>query len=400
MNVYLLGAGASKSYEISKTGNRLPLAKDFFKTFHELEISANGWVLIGDIINYVREKRNVDVLEFLKFNEDIEKLHSDIQKDYLEAIKKDSFEDITKYGKAYNQLVFLFCSVINEIQNGGESLFHKNLALGLNDDDAIITFNWDTLIDKSLVNNLSWSTQNGYSFQPKLIFKDGWKKGEPGESNVLLLKLHGSTNWLSSYIQFDFEDKKIGLNHSGPKDMVCVYESTKQPFPCYDGRYMDGYEAFSMGYYPPNLPSDLFTVKIPEGHTLIRNIVRSGINPKGNSGEEGVVSMPVIVPPVKNKSYDFYGDLFPTLWKRAEDALVKAETIYILGYSFPATDISSSNLFKQAFIRRISTPSIVIVNPYPDEILHKFKMEFGIPTKKIKVLKDFLCADYRLHNAV
>jgi hypothetical protein len=52
MNVYLLGAGASKSYEESKTGAKLPLANDFFETFNNLDISSNGWVLVGDIINY------------------------------------------------------------------------------------------------------------------------------------------------------------------------------------------------------------------------------------------------------------------------------------------------------------------------------------------------------------
>ena len=153
MNVYLLGAGASKSYEESKTGEKLPLANDFFKTFNNLEISTNGWVLIGDIINYVKENRGVSVIDFSSYNEDIEALHSEIQNRYLDAIDKDDFVNIVHYGKAFNQLVFLFSSVINEVQNGIESEFHKNLVLNLKSNDSIITFNWDTLIDKSLHNN-------------------------------------------------------------------------------------------------------------------------------------------------------------------------------------------------------------------------------------------------------
>ena len=68
MNAYLLGAGASKSYEASKTNERLPLANDFFNTFNKLDISSNGWVLVGDIINYVKTNRNITVLEFSSFN--------------------------------------------------------------------------------------------------------------------------------------------------------------------------------------------------------------------------------------------------------------------------------------------------------------------------------------------
>ena len=125
MNVYLLGAGASKSYEISKTKVSLPLANDFFSTFNNLDISDNGWVLVSDIINYVKTERNIPVLEFASYNENIEELHTEIQERYLDAVKNDDFDGIFKYGRAHTQLVCLFCSVINEIQNGDESEFHK-----------------------------------------------------------------------------------------------------------------------------------------------------------------------------------------------------------------------------------------------------------------------------------
>jgi len=394
MNAYLLGAGASKSYEISKTSERLPLANDFFNTFNKLDISANGWVLVGDIINYVKTTRKVSALEFASFNEDIENIHSEIQDRYLDAIKKNNVEDIIRLGKTFTQLIFLFSSVINEIQNGNESNFHKNLVLSLDNEDSIITFNWDTLIDKSLRYNTSWSLKNGYYVAPKLIHKDGWIKGENGNSKNLLLKLHGSSNWLSSYIHYNFQTKAIEFRHAGEKNVFYAYESTKNPYSCYDGRYMEGYEDFSMGYYPPNIPSNKYKHEIPEGHVGIRMFQRNGINPKGKSSSDGIDSMPVIIPPVKNKSYDFYGDLFPTLWQKAEDVLSKAKTIYVLGYSFPVTDIPSSDLFKSAFSRRKDIPNIVIVNPNPREIVHKFKFEFGIPEEKMRIHSDYITSEY------
>jgi len=389
-----LGAGASKSYELSKTKQKLPLANDFFRTFNNLEISKNGWVLVGDIINYVKDKRSISPFAFTLYNEDIEQLHSEIQLNYLDAIKKDDFEGINKYGNAYNQLVFLFSSVINEIQNGGESEFHKNLVLGLNDDDSIITFNWDTLIDKSLKYNKSWSTKDGYYIRPKMIYRDRWIEGENGKTKNFLLKLHGSTNWISSYIHYDFQAKKISFDHAGPENTFYVYEKTQTPYPCYDGRYMAGYEDFSMGYYPPNLPLNEKEKEIPDEYLRMKMTQRFGFNPRGKSKDEGVASMPIIIPPVKNKSYDFYGDLFPKLWKKAKDILREADKIYILGYSFPATDIPSNDLFKKAFIKRKTIPDIVIVNPHPDEIRHKFNYVFGIPDNKLKVYGEYITKDY------
>jgi hypothetical protein len=394
MNVYLLGAGASKSYEESKTGEKLPLANDFFETFNKLDISSSGWVLLGDIINYVKENRGISVLDFSSYDEDIEALHSEVQTKYLEAIKNDDFYGITHYEKAFNQLVFLFSSVINEVQNGIESEFHKNLVLNLEDDDSIITFNWDTLIDKSLRNNTEWSLKNGYYITPTKIYQDGWCDGENGNSDNLLLKLHGSSNWISSYIHYNPQTKSIEFRHGGPVNNFYAYEGTKEPYSCYDGRFMDGYEDFSMGYYPPNVPSNRYNQEIPEDYIGARHIFRNGINTKGTSSDEGIESMPVIIPPVKNKSYDFYGDLFPTLWEKAEEVLSKAETIYILGYSFPVTDTPSLDLFKKAFIRRKTIPNIVIVNPNPEEIAHKFKIDLGIPDNKIKIYPDYITRNY------
>lgn len=394
MNVYLLGAGASKSYESSKTGKSLPLANDFFKTFNNLDISSNGWVLIGEIINYVNDHRGVSILDFSSYNEDIENLHSEIQIRYLDAIKRDDIEDIIRYGKAFTQLVFLFNSVINEVQNGRESKFHKNLVLNLDDEDTIITFNWDTLIDKSLRNNTSWTLKNGYYITPELVYSDGWAKGKSGKSKNLLLKLHGSSNWISSYIDYNLQTKKIEFRHAGPENIFYAYEGTKKPYSCYDGRYMEGYEDFSMGYYPPNIPSENYKQDILEGHIRIQMVQRNGINPKGKASSDGIESMPIIIPPVKNKSYDFYGDLFQSLWKKAEDVLSKAETIYVLGYSFPATDTPSSDLFKSAFSRRRDIPNVVIVNPHPDAIAHKFKFEFGIPEENMNVYSEYITSDY------
>jgi hypothetical protein len=70
--VVVLGAGASASYSDSPTGLRPPLAREIIPAFQQLEISGNRLVLIGHIINYVRDTRGVDPIDFNSWNEDLE----------------------------------------------------------------------------------------------------------------------------------------------------------------------------------------------------------------------------------------------------------------------------------------------------------------------------------------
>ena len=75
--VYVLGAGASRSYEDSPTGQKMPLSRDLFETYQNLAISENQWVSIGSILNYGRDEMNIDILSFFKTGIDIEEFHSE-----------------------------------------------------------------------------------------------------------------------------------------------------------------------------------------------------------------------------------------------------------------------------------------------------------------------------------
>lgn len=226
----------------------MPVAIDFFDTFRGLEISANPWVLIGHLINYVVENRNIKLEDFDKFNEDIEILHSEIQAKLYDVLKREKnlFDnpDNIVYLKAYNELIFLFVSVINEIQNGPISEAHLNLAKQIKSEDSIITFNWDTLMDRALNKETDWSPDFGYFRSPKLIYRDGWVAPENLNSNSfpILLKLHGSSNWLTSHTIP--ENGKLELTQEVSIDEFFVYVNNTEPYNCYAGRYMDGYEGY------------------------------------------------------------------------------------------------------------------------------------------------------------
>ena len=64
--------------------------------------------------------------------------------------------------KAHHELIFLFAYVVNVIQNGPVSKAHINLASVLSPSDGIVTFNWDTLMDRALAESTEWRVDSGY----------------------------------------------------------------------------------------------------------------------------------------------------------------------------------------------------------------------------------------------
>ena len=381
MKAYVLGAGASRAYSQSPTGQRMPLAHDVFQVFSELNISANPWVLIGDIIAYVSESRGIAPEEFGSFNNDIEEFYSEVQGILAEAIQRGDELQTILISRIVNQLVFLFASVINEVQNGPVSSVHRNVARTLAAEDRVLTFNWDTLMDRALAAESTWRTDIGYLVVPRSIHRDGWIAPNPRrESAPMLLKLHGSTNWLTSYHQI--EDGKLTLIQSSDPSTLYVYESTNQPYATYAGRFMPGYQPFSYGYYPPNIPDDPGK-SAPEGHVFVRARPKFPWVPEGTAPDQGLPSMPLIIPPAKAKTYDLFGSLFKTIWSAAEDSLSLAEHIILIGYSFPRTDHQSNALFAKAFSRRTGMPRVSIIDPKPDRAAEKFRLDFGITADKL-----------------
>jgi hypothetical protein len=208
-----------------------------------------------------------------------------------------------------------------------------------------------------------------------------------------LLKLHGSTNWITSHTIVP--KGKLILSQASSPETLHVYESTTKPFPAYQGRYMEGYEPFSYGYYPPNIPDKGKSAE--KDHVIVSFTQRTPWRPKVEGDKSGLISMPLIIPPVKQKSYQMFGKLFSNLWKKAEEVISKADHIIIIGYSFPKTDLQSNELFIKSFMGRSSIPKISIVDPNPQRIVDKFKYSFGIPAKNINTYKSYFSEKFDIN---
>jgi hypothetical protein len=387
----LLGAGASKAYSESPTGVRMPIAKDFFSTFSRLEISNNPWVLIDGLMDFIVRVKGENPAEFFSRDVDIEELYTEIEENLNLHIGEESTLDRVRAFKSFTQLKFIFSATINSIQNGPVSRPHSSLAKHLTQNDMIATFNWDTLMDRALKNESEWNTDNGYGFRPKSIYRNEWLAPNDIESKApLLIKLHGSVNWLSSHPMSPKND--VILTQESAPDTVWIYETTKHPYPCFAGRYTEGYEDFSYGYYPPNILDDRGR-KADEGRVIIRAKMKLPWMPEGTASDKGLVSIPLIIPPVKKKNYHGFGMLFDNLWENAQSGIEKAEHIIIIGYSFPRTDLKSNQLFVDAFMNRSDIPYVTILDPQPEKIANKFRYELGIPDSHLRVFKDYFSED-------
>ena len=79
-------------------------------------------------------------------------------------------------------------------------------------------------------------------------------------------------------------------------------------------------------------------------------------------------SFPIIIPPVILKSHIFHDNL-DIIWKEAEKRLKEATEIVTFGYSFPASDYESVNLFKRALKANQNDFRLSIINPDPSVVV-------------------------------
>jgi len=397
MKLFILGAGASKAYSESKTKVTMPIACDFFDTFDKLEISNNLWILQGQIHLYIMEKYKKEPNSYLRSGINIENFHSSIEADIEKAIEAGDELNIQLSQMPYTELIYLFASVINEIQNGPVSKPHLKLASNIESNDVIVTFNWDTLMERALGETSEWKCDNGYGFNPKSIYRNEWKEPilKNYIPNIQLLKLHGSTNWLTVHpsLMSDFTT----INKFVKSDDVYIYEYTDKPYSCHRGRFMEGYEKFSYGYYPVNLD---MVARTQDGEIMATFDQPKPHVKEGTAPRDGVTTIPLIIPPVKDKKYDKYGTLFDSLWEQAEKAITDADEIIIIGYSFPKTDIKSTKLFLDGLSKRQNKPKIKILNPELNSIIDKFIYEFGFLRSEIDGYKDYFSEDFDIYGLI
>lgn len=69
-----------------------------------------------------------------------------------------------------------------------------------------------------------------------------------------------------------------------------------------------------------------------------------------------------IIPPVLDKTKFYDHNIIKSIWADAYTTLKNADRVFIIGFSFPATDLSVKFLFNSAFSDRSCEPKIYVIN--------------------------------------
>jgi hypothetical protein len=311
MNVYVLGAGVSKDVGYPLGGELLDAVDLFVKT-HQREINRFPYAEWPSLCQRLTDNENILIrqayrlahfehlltvldhyellgIEFIlrymatrkndpKLPQHIEK-EFDTHQDHIKSNSQDrdlllsALAEFLQYRHHEDQLSF-GSTGWSDLQ-----LFAKKLQKG----DVVITFNYDSCVERVLVSDGKWSPKNGYGFQVEFIGKS------PPESEIIILHLHGATGWYASPI---FEkDRDISLDP--------VFLS--------------------------NLGLDYLDSTLTE---------------LSNEAE-------IIIYPTYMKTYELGGrsdNALVNLWRLAGKALREANKISIVGYSLPQADSAARAL--------------------------------------------------------
>lgn len=190
----LLGAGASRgaSFASENRGPLPPLDLDFFRQLQRLARSRPVDHLLSFVRSEFGARLNVSMEEFFSQAEYTDRFHT--------QIKVGRGRRTGRYKKAleafYESIPLLFDKAVGN----GRCEYHERLARMLFTDDAVMSFNYDCIVDAALrdVARTRWDPgKDGYGFSVK-AGAEHWRgrrgKGRPSRS-VTLLKPHGSLNW-------------------------------------------------------------------------------------------------------------------------------------------------------------------------------------------------------------
>ncbi|HEY4679486.1 MAG TPA: hypothetical protein VIJ01_20155 [Candidatus Angelobacter sp.] len=164
--------------------------------------------------------------------------------------------------------------------------------------DTVVSFNYDDSLDRELKRAGKWDLSHGYGFP---------LGNASTKSDVLMLKLHGSVNWIPSILN----GLVSGFSYVSSNQSLGQYPTIAET----DAKYL-GYSEFS-----------------------------------GRTFKGGGVTMESLILPGRCKRFfveTSFGreleEFWDALWSQGAQALEKADRLVVCGYSMPIADVRARNL--------------------------------------------------------
>jgi len=393
-NVIILGAGASLGSSLKQ---KPPIVKNFIKKGEELNLNYKYSILWRFLAKWGYSFHNL-----LEGEVDIEELYS-ILSIFSSGLWYKNHNEMLNEIEGHTGFSFippsdLLGSLILEILNpcsmealNKSCIYHDQLFSKLQKGDSIISFNYDLIADASLYKNQKWSEFSGYGFISSeknydYIYKYEYLKGGYNSKNnsiqnklsdILLLKPHGSLNWIQEPIER--ESIKYLLNYNKNVPELPNYQEQLLNLRANKLRKIivnsfNNILRKGLAYMPP-LPSQA-KKEIDEalenaneyGQALFEE------NKLINYRDYGSF----IIPPNMYKLTNFiYPKEFIEIWSKIKLALILARRILIVGYSFRETDLHFKTLFNHSIFNN-KTKDLKIGLIDPDEgIVKKLRKKYS-----------------------
>lgn len=223
-------------------------------------------------------------------------------------------------------MINLICIVFDIVLRGPISPIHNELAKRIEPNDVVISYNYDLVMDNSLMETLNLE-QNIYGLNFDRKFDMDWKPCENEHSDIYLLKLHGSMNWLKC-------SRCGALLFYGGRKVVA-----------------------ELSYQLMGINKSISDLSCPVCQAK----------------ELGII----LIPPLLGK--ELAGEEFRYPWYLAEKAIVSANRVVVIGYSLPPTDFYSEYLIRKAVSRRFrGKPALHIVDKDTKNVPKRFENVFGV----------------------
>jgi hypothetical protein len=282
MTVYILGAGAS-------VHAKYPLT-------NELGSRLIDWAA-GPGVNEMCRVHLQELFEIYGDLRELEKILTDFDNESPDS-KLRSYSREHR-GRLRTYFTISIAEYFRTLRLNRAPLYDRFVREKLRAGDVVISFNYDVACELALRRAGLWEMSDGYGFS--LDVPCFTKK-----SDITMLKLHGSTNWLELIFNGEVGIFQVSDNSLGPRPVIASGE----------------FEFF--GY--------------PEGYR----------DPRGL--RLGAASPAIIIPTQHKRFYtptSFGRELetfWTDLWQEAERAINSAERIVVIGYSMPLADERAATL--------------------------------------------------------
>ncbi len=210
--------------------------------------------------------------------------------------------------------------------------------------DIVITFNYDSTIERVLLDLREWAPSDGYGTD--LVFQqndfDATRVSFPS-SNVKVLHLHGAAGWYTKPIFSPTFD--LSIEGGGSIPLEALSAAPLETEIALDPLLLKGLGFYHVDASLPRRPSDECQVMLHPSFL------------KQYGGEDR-----------RNR-------IFNRLWRMALDALRNAEEVTIIGYSLPPADSAAWTLLHTGCERGRT----VVVNPSKADLVNRYSDLLKLP---------------------